>query len=81
MNSNKLATLLALNMPDPTDFPGQPASLRDLDSAVRCTICANFFDAPVSLPCGHSFCSMVRRQVYRGLGALSLFSVHTRRVV
>ncbi|KAJ7273090.1 hypothetical protein C8J57DRAFT_265929 [Mycena rebaudengoi] len=63
MNSNKLATLLALNMPDPTDFPGQPASLRDLDSAVRCTICANFFDAPVSLSCGHSFCSMCIRDV------------------
>ncbi|KAJ7118772.1 hypothetical protein C8R44DRAFT_789233 [Mycena epipterygia] len=65
MNSNKLSTLLAQNIPDATDFPKQAASLAELDSAVRCPICSNFFDGPVSLACGHCFCSMCIR------GALS----------
>ncbi|KAF7305186.1 DNA repair protein [Mycena kentingensis (nom. inval.)] len=47
------------NVPDPTDFPS--GDLRNLDSAARCPICSEFFDGPVSLACGHSFCSLCVR--------------------
>src|SRR6267142_846444 len=47
---------------DPTDFP--PSStvpgLRALDSALRCNICQELYEAPVVLTCGHCFCSLVR---------------------
>ena len=50
---------------DPTDFP--PAStapgLRALDSALRCNICQELYEAPVVLTCGHCFCSLVRVKV------------------
>lgn len=45
---------------DPSDFSLE--SLRKLDSTFRCTICKEFFEAPVSLTqCGHSFCSLCIR--------------------
>ncbi|KAJ7632106.1 hypothetical protein FB45DRAFT_911472 [Roridomyces roridus] len=47
MNSNKLSTLLAQDA-DP---------LSALDNALRCQICKDFFDAPVTLACGHCWCS------------------------
>ncbi|KAF7294703.1 DNA repair protein [Mycena indigotica] len=46
---------------DPTDFPPEAKSLQQLDAAVRCSICSEFFDGPVSLQCGHSFCSLCIR--------------------
>lgn len=54
--------LLSSNVPDPSDFPPATISpgLRELDAALRCTICGEPFDAPVTLPCGHCFCSFVR---------------------
>ncbi|KIM87497.1 hypothetical protein PILCRDRAFT_815020 [Piloderma croceum F 1598] len=54
-------SLLALDtdIPDPTDF--HSPSLRQLDSALRCTICSEWFDAPVTLACGHCFCSLCAR--------------------
>jgi E3 ubiquitin-protein ligase RAD18 len=57
-----LATLLAQDIPDPTDFPnnGDAPGLRALDTSLRCAICTELFDGPVSLGCGHSFCSLVR---------------------
>ncbi|KAF7353675.1 Postreplication repair E3 ubiquitin-protein ligase rad18 [Mycena venus] len=63
MNSSKLSTLLALDLEDPTDFPKKASSLRDLDTAVRCPICSDYFNGPVSLLCGHCFCSMCIRGV------------------
>lgn len=64
MNSNKLSTLLAQDIPDPTDFPKEASSLAHLDTAVRCQICSNFLDGPVTLSCGHCFCSVVRTHTY-----------------
>ncbi|KAF8191431.1 hypothetical protein K438DRAFT_1830497 [Mycena galopus ATCC 62051] len=63
MNSSKLSTLLAQDIEDPTEFPKKASSLRDLDSAVRCPICYDYFNGPVSLLCGHCFCSLCIRNV------------------
>lgn len=64
MASNLLSVLLASDIADPTDFPPTSAApgLRELDAALRCTICSELFDAPVTLTCGHCFCSMVCRK-------------------
>jgi E3 ubiquitin-protein ligase RAD18 len=47
---------------DPTDFPPSSTApgLRALDSALRCNICQELYEAPVVLTCGHCFCSLVR---------------------
>ncbi|KAF6758258.1 hypothetical protein DFP72DRAFT_888528 [Ephemerocybe angulata] len=47
------------NVPDPTDFPDQTKApgLRTLDATFRCSICGDVFDAPVTINCGHCFCS------------------------
>lgn len=47
---------------DPSDFPPHHIApgLRQLDDALRCSICRELYDAPVMLPCGHCFCSLVR---------------------
>jgi RING-type zinc-finger len=47
---------------DPTDFPPSSTTpgLRALDSALRCNICQELYEAPVVLTCGHCFCSLVR---------------------
>ncbi|KAJ6546985.1 hypothetical protein B0H19DRAFT_1163341 [Mycena capillaripes] len=63
MNSSKLSILLAQDISDPTDFPKKASSLRELDAAVRCPICTDYFNGPVSLLCGHCFCSMCIRGV------------------
>ncbi len=33
------------------------ASIRRIETSLRCAICSDFFNNPHSLPCGHSFCS------------------------
>ncbi|KAI0261065.1 hypothetical protein BC834DRAFT_830780 [Gloeopeniophorella convolvens] len=48
---------------DPTDFPPPSTApgLRALDSALRCKICQELYDAPIVLACGHCFCSLCAR--------------------
>ncbi|RPD59166.1 hypothetical protein L226DRAFT_488681 [Lentinus tigrinus ALCF2SS1-7] len=57
--ASMLDRLLASDISDPTDFPDAATApgLRAFDDAVRCTICREFYDAPVTLTCGHCFCS------------------------
>lgn len=57
--TNKM-NFLSSDVPDPTDFSSSAPGLRSLDASLRCTICGDLFDAPVTLPCGHCFCSAVR---------------------
>lgn len=60
MPTNNLQALLSADISDPTDFPTN--ELRQLDSSLRCTICSEFYDAPVTLGCGHCFCSLCIRE-------------------
>ncbi|VDC03901.1 unnamed protein product [Peniophora sp. CBMAI 1063] len=64
MVKSGLADLLEADIQDPTDFPADNDSpgLRGLDAALRCKICSELYDAPVILPCGHTFCSLCARQ-------------------
>lgn len=52
---------LAANVPDPTDFPPHATApgLRALDGSFRCDVCGELYDAPVTISCGHCFCSAV----------------------
>ncbi|KAF8162872.1 hypothetical protein B0H34DRAFT_650799 [Crassisporium funariophilum] len=54
---------LSADVPDPTDFPPTTSApgLRNLDASLRCGICGELFDGPVTLPCGHCFCSVCIR--------------------
>ena len=58
----KSESLLSSNVPDPSDFPPSTISpdLRSLDRSLRCMICGELFDTPVTLGCGHCYCSLVR---------------------
>ncbi|KAI1784142.1 hypothetical protein LXA43DRAFT_1043792 [Ganoderma leucocontextum] len=57
--ASMLDNLLAQGITDSTDFPDDATipGLRSFDDALRCGICRDFYDAPVSLTCGHCFCS------------------------
>ncbi|EJD46127.1 DNA repair protein rad18 [Auricularia subglabra TFB-10046 SS5] len=56
--------LLAQDVTDPTDF--EEPKLAKLDASHRCPICKEFLDGPVSLNCGHSFCSLCVRGALSG---------------
>ena len=44
---------------DPPPFPANQPQLQRLDRALQCQICKEPFSGPVSIACGHSFCSQV----------------------
>ncbi|KAL0577372.1 E3 ubiquitin-protein ligase rad18 [Marasmius crinis-equi] len=62
MAPNVAKTTFAMDVADPIDFPdhSKAPGLRGLDSSLRCPICGELFDGPVTLGCGHCFCSLVR---------------------
>lgn len=39
-----------------------PSYTKRMEQALRCTICCDFFKAPVLLPCSHTFCSVCVRK-------------------
>lgn len=47
---------------EPKPFPESEPQLRRLDKALLCPICKELFDHPVSIGCGHSFCSKVSQR-------------------
>jgi E3 ubiquitin-protein ligase RAD18 len=48
----------AFDVPDSTDWLNTPlAALADLESALHCQICKEFFDTPMITSCSHTFCS------------------------
>ncbi|KAI0082879.1 RING/U-box [Panus rudis PR-1116 ss-1] len=51
------------DVPDPTDFPPPDVApgLRELDDALRCSICGELYQAPITVLCGHCFCSLCIR--------------------
>lgn len=59
--SNKITEADIASVPDPTDFPPSDVApgLRELDEALRCAICGDLFEAPLTVTCGHCFCSLV----------------------
>ncbi|KAJ8592629.1 hypothetical protein M405DRAFT_732940 [Rhizopogon salebrosus TDB-379] len=60
MPKNNVQALLSTDIPDPSDFPR--SDLRQLDASLRCTICGELYDAPITLACGHCFCSLCIRE-------------------
>ncbi|KAI6110124.1 hypothetical protein F5141DRAFT_828355 [Pisolithus sp. B1] len=60
MPTNSLQALLSTDISDPTDFSTN--EFCQLDASLRCTICSEFYDAPVTLGCGHCFCSLCIRE-------------------
>ncbi|KAF4578471.1 E3 ubiquitin-protein ligase rad18 [Pleurotus pulmonarius] len=62
-SSHDNALKMAAEITDPFDLPGpsERPGLRDMDTSMRCTICQEFYDAPVTLSCGHCFCSLCIR--------------------
>lgn len=65
-NSSFLQAMQMLNfleeeVPSPEDFPPPllAPGLRELDEALRCNICKEVYSAPVTIGCGHCFCSLV----------------------
>ena len=60
-SSHYFQSTLGQDIQDPTDFPAasNAPGLRDLDESLRCKICSEIYSAPMSLNCGHSFCSLV----------------------
>ena len=48
---------------DPTDWLNTPLrSLAAVESALRCQVCKDFYNAPVITACSHTFCSLCIRR-------------------
>ncbi|KUJ07034.1 DNA repair protein rad18 [Mollisia scopiformis] len=53
----------ALEVPDSTDWLETPLrSLAQVDSALRCQVCRDFYTTPMITSCSHTFCSLCIRR-------------------
>lgn len=50
---------LAVDTDDLPPLPAKYPQLQRLDRSVVCQICKELFKGPVTIACGHSFCSQV----------------------
>jgi len=51
------------DIPDPTDWLGTPlAGLMPVEQAFRCHVCKDFYNAPMTTSCNHTFCSLCIRR-------------------
>lgn len=77
-------SFLQADLDDPKPFPKSFPQLQRLDCSVICTVCKEIFKGPVSITCGHSFCSAVRpRHVHLSEADNSAYALpsHFRRNV
>lgn len=53
----------AYDVSDPTDWQGTPlASLTQVEHSLRCHVCKDFFNSPMTTSCCHTFCSLCIRR-------------------
>lgn len=53
----------AYDVSDPTDWQGTPlASLTQVERSLRCHVCKDFFNSPMTTSCCHTFCSLCIRR-------------------
>ncbi|POS80695.1 postreplication repair E3 ubiquitin-protein ligase rad-18 [Diaporthe helianthi] len=53
----------AFDVSDPTDWLGTPlASLMPVEQALRCHVCKDFYNSPMTTSCCHTFCSLCIRR-------------------
>lgn len=55
-------------MEDDDDWPSSFNGLRTLEEELQCSICADFYNNPVLLPCSHTFCSSCIRRYFSSQG-------------
>ncbi len=55
--------LPAFDVPDSTDWLGTPLSgLTQVEQALRCHVCKDFYNSPMITSCNHTFCSICIRR-------------------
>ncbi|KAL2266926.1 hypothetical protein VTJ83DRAFT_4203 [Remersonia thermophila] len=53
----------AFDVPDSTDWIGTPlAGLEQVEQALRCHVCKDFYNSPMITSCNHTFCSICIRR-------------------
>jgi E3 ubiquitin-protein ligase RAD18 len=53
----------AFDVPDSTDWLGTPlAGLTQVEQALRCHVCKDFYNSPMLTSCNHTFCSICIRR-------------------
>lgn len=53
----------AYEVSDPSDWQGTPlASLSQVEYSLRCHVCKDFFNSPMTTSCSHTFCSLCIRR-------------------
>lgn len=59
----------AFTIPDSTDWLDTPlAAFTQLEQALRCQVCKDFFNTPVITSCSHTFCSLCIRRCFAADG-------------